>query len=182
MGPIKQPVWKKQRPSPNFQTDLARGRIGELGFLHATGGTVTPTDGREGDFIITGTNIKLEVKTDNYDLDRTPNCFLEKYRSGNRLGGPWQSAEHGCKYFLYCFASHGVIFTFETKKLIERLDLLHDSKNLTLTDVQNPGYVTRGLKVNRDLITDLMLDLKDIGVTFDSKKYLEFIRYNKAMP
>jgi hypothetical protein len=172
--------WKK--PVPNFQADLARGRIGELGFLHATKGTVEPTDGRTGDFVLTGTKIKLEVKSDYYDPSKTSNFFIEKYRSGNKPGGVWQAQEHGCKYFLYCFVKTGTIYAFNTKKLCERLDLLHDSKNLTLTSVNNPGYTTRGLKVHRDLVTDLMLNLSDIGVTFDSKEYLWYINYNKAQP
>lgn len=166
----------------DFNADLARGRIGELSLLHATNGTLLPTDGKEGDFIVKGTRTKIELKSDNYDMDLTLNFFFEKFRSGNRPGGPWQSLEHGCKYFLYCFTKNAVVFCFETKALVERLELLHDSKNLTLTSVGNRGYTTRGLKVNRDLVADLMIELKDIGVSYDSAKYAEFRDFNRASP
>ena len=173
--------WMKTK-NANFKTDLARGRIGELAFLHATNGTTTPTDGREGDFVITGTRTKLEVKSDYYDMDKTENFFFEVYRSGFKPGGVYQALEHGCKYFIYCFVPNGVAYCFETKKLAERLDLLHDSKNLTLTSVGNGSYTTRGLKVNRDLVTDLMIELNDIGVKYDSAKYEWYRDFNHAAP
>jgi len=166
----------------NFQSDLAKGRIGELALLHATGGTLTPTDGRTGDFVITGTRIKVEVKSDGYDIDKTPNLFIEKYSYGNKPGGCYQALEHGCKYFVYIFAKSGDLFCFETRALVDRINLLHDSVNLKLTDVPNPNYTTRGLKVNRDLITDLMLEPKDIGIKYDSDKYKWYINYNRATP
>jgi hypothetical protein len=179
---IKPTTSKWKKPIPNFQADLARGRIGELAFLHATKGTVEPTDGRTGDFIIKGTKTKIEVKSDYYDPNKTPNLFLEKYRSGNKPGGCFQALEHGCKYFLYCFVQTGTIYAFKTKELCERLDLLHDSKNLTLTSVENPNYTTRGLKVHRDLVTDLMIDLSEIGIKYDSSQYRWYIEFNKATP
>jgi len=171
--------WRKTI-NADFKTDLARGRIGELAFLHATAGSVTPTDGREGDFVVTGTKIKLELKTDMYDMDKTENFFFEVYRSGNRPGGAFQALEHGCKYFLYCFSPNAVVYAFDTKALAERLELLHDSRNLTLTSVGNKGYTTRGLKVHRDLVTDLMLELSDIGVKYDSEQYKWFRDFNRA--
>jgi hypothetical protein len=171
--------WMKTK-NANFKADLARGRIGELAFLHATSGSITPTDGREGDFIIAGTKTKLELKSDYYDMDKTENFFFEVYRSGTRPGGAFQALEHGCKYFLYCFVPNGIIFAFDTKALAARLELLHDSRNLTLTSVGNKGYTTRGLKVHRDLVTDLMLELRDIGVKYDSEQYKFYRDYNKA--
>jgi hypothetical protein len=166
----------------SFQADLARGRIGELSFLHATNGTLTPTDGKSGDYIISGTRTKVELKSDYYDMDKTKNFFFEVYRSGNKPGGCYQSLEHGCRYFLYAFVPNGVVYAFETRALCERLDLLHDSVNLKLTSVGNGSYVTRGLKVDRDLVTDLFLDLDKIGISYDANKYAEYRDYNKATP
>jgi hypothetical protein len=173
--------WKKT-VNANFQTDLARGRIGELAFLHATKGSVTPTDGREGDFLVKGTKTKLELKSDYYDMDKTDNFFFEVYRSGTRPGGSYQAREHGCKYFLYCFVPNGIVYCFDTKALCERLDLLHDSRNLTLTSVGNGSYTTRGLKIHRDLVTDLFIELEDIGVKYDSKEYRWYRDFNHAAP
>jgi hypothetical protein len=173
--------WKKTI-NANFQTDLARGRIGELAFLHATNGTLNPTDGKSGDYVISGTRTKVELKSDYYNADNTENFFFEIYRSGNRPGGAHQALEHGCKYFLYCYVPNAAVFCFETKALVERLELLHDSKNITLTSVGNGSYTTRGMKVNRDLVTDLMIELSDIGVNYDSKKYEWYRDFNKSTP
>jgi hypothetical protein len=171
-------TWTK--PVPNFQADLSRGRIGELAFIHACQGTVEPLDGREGDARVVGTRTKLEVKSDSYDMDRTTNFFMEKYRSGNRPGGVYQSLEHGCKYYIYIYVPNAEIFIFDCAALAERLDLLHDSRNLTLTSVGNGSYTTRGLKVHRDWVTDLMLNPDDLGIKFDKEKYEWYRDFNKA--
>lgn len=171
-------TWTK--PTPNFQSDLARGRIGELAFIHACEGTVEPLDGREGDAKIKGTRTKLEIKSDSYNMDKTPNFFMEKYRSGNKPGGVYQSIEHGCKYYIYVYVPNSEIFIFDTRALADRLDLLHDSKNLTLTSVGNGSYTTRGLKIHRDWVTDLMLTPEQAGFTFDKDKYAWYVNFNKA--
>jgi len=171
-------TWTKAKP--NFQNDLARGRLGELAFIHASDGTMEPLDGKEGDVRIAGTRIKCEIKTDSWDMDVTPNAFLEKFRSGNRPGGPWQALEHGCKYFIYVYSKNAEILIFDTKQLIKRLEDLHDSRNLTLTSVGNGSYTTRGLKVHRDWVTDLMLTPEQAGFTFDKEKYEWYRDYNKA--
>lgn len=170
--------WTKR--TPNFAIDLSVGRIGELAFIHACQGSVEPLDGREGDCKVKGSNVKLEIKTDSYDMNKTPNLFIEKYRSAQRAGGPWQALEHGCKYYVYCFSKNAQIFVFETKKLVERMELLHDSKNLTLTSVGNGSYTTRGLKIHRDWVTDLMLSPDQIGLNFSAEKYAWYTNYNKA--
>lgn len=171
-------TWTKA--TPNFHKDLSVGRIGELALIHACNGTLEPTDGREGDARIVGTKNVVEIKTDSYDMDRTTNFFMEKYRSGNRPGGAWQSLEHGCKYFIYCFSQNAEIFVFNTAALVDRLNLLHDSKNLTLTSVGNGSYTTRGLKVHRDWVTDLMLDPASVGLDWDKAAYEYYINFNKA--
>lgn len=172
-------TWTK--PTPNFQSDLSRGRIGELAFIHACEGTVEPLDGREGDAKVTGTRTKIEVKSDSYNMDRTQNFFMEKYRSGNRSGGVFQSIEHGCKYYAYIYVPNGELFIFDCKQLADRLNILHDSKNLTLTSVGNGTYTTRGLKVHRDWLTDIMLSPEQAGFTFNKKKYEYYRDYNKAV-
>lgn len=165
----------------DFKTDLARGRIGELAMLHASSDTLIPLDGRKADMEIKKTGEHLEVKTDSsYSMNDTPNCFMEVYSHGNKLGGPFRSREEGCKYFAYLYAKDGAMLLFNTEELCERLELLHDSRNLTLTHVGNKNYVTRGLKIHRDWITDLLIEPKDASFKFDRESYLEFINWNRA--
>lgn len=171
--------WKKTI-NADFKADLARGRIGELAFLHATEGTLIPTDGRTGDFML-GKH-KVEVKNDHYDMNNTENFFMEVYSSGTKPGGAYQALEHGCKYYCYIYVPNAELFIFDTKALCERLDLLHDSRNLTLTSVGNRGYTTRGLKVHRDWLMDLVIEPSTIGLKYDNSKYNWYINYNKAEP
>lgn len=45
---------------------------------------------------------KVEVKTDYYDHETTPNCFME-YRSHSKPGGPWRALRDGVDLFVYFF-------------------------------------------------------------------------------
>lgn len=139
----------------NFVTDLQRGKEGEAEFQAAYGEWVTPTDGREGDFIIKANGYKLELKQDSYCPIKYKNFIMERYRSGTKNGGPWQAQDHGCMYFAYRFKKTGDTYLFNTDKLVERLESLEHTPHI----IGNDSYETTYYKVPRVLLEDLYLDI-----------------------
>lgn len=166
--------WKKPA---NFKTDLARGRIGELAFIHASQGTLTPIDGRNGD-MITAKGLKLEQKTDFYNMDKTENIFIEKYSYGNKLGGPFRALEDGSQFFAYVFNSHGKLFLYDTAVLVDALNRL--LQRLDSIDVVNIRHTTKGYKVPRAWLSELEITPEEAGFKFSSEAYLWYVNYNKA--
>lgn len=166
-------VWKK--PTANFKTDLLRGKTGEAALLAAFGNTVTATDGRKGDMIISATGALMEIKTDYYPHDKTKNFFCERYSYDNQPGGVWQAAVHKAEFFVYMFADPGFSYIYRTMDFLRRMKQIEAQNRFPLIDIPNRGYTTRGYKVPRELFSDLELTWEQIDVKFNSKKYMEFI-------
>lgn len=152
-----------------FKVDLQRGHEGEHSFFMKYQHCITRLDGKGADFEINKTSETIELKTDYFDFNKTPNFFMEKYSYGDNLGGPWRSLEHKIEYFIYWYPSSGDTFIFNTVQLVKKLKKLE--ANLPMVNVKNKNYVTKGYKVNRDLLMDICLAPEDIGLfEFKGKK------------
>lgn len=138
-----------------FKTQLRYGQLGEVIFYEANCKDVIRLDGKEGDFAFKDTGAKLELKTDYYAMDKTPNFFFERYSNKDKLtpGGPWQAMEHGATEFVYFYVSNLTYFRFQTAQLVERLEEIVPT--LSPTDIQNKSHVTQGYRVPRGLVADL---------------------------
>lgn len=82
----------------------------------------------------------IELKTDRYDMRRTPNFFMEQFTvSGKRkiLGGPWRSKEHKIDYFVYYFIKNKVFFWFSPIDLCDFLDEFIEENQLTPISIPN---------------------------------------------
>lgn len=140
----------------NFKKQLLVGDRGEELFLQYYPNPVEVYPGREYDFTCKKTGAKIELKTDTYNMDKTPNFFLERYSDINRKtpGGPWRSYEDKVDIFCYYFVRHNIWFQFNNLELlIERLNILTKKKGLIY--VKNQGWVTGGYTVPRDKLDDL---------------------------
>lgn len=138
----------------NFKTQLKAGKIGELLFLQANEGAVKLNDKFDYDFVTTDGR-GLELKTDFYAMDATPNYFFERWSdvSAQSPGGPWQSLAKGAHTFVYFYIPSLTYFTFDTAKLVGRLEQLIPS--IKPYDVRNTTHVTQGYRVPRDAVSDL---------------------------
>lgn len=98
-----------------FQTQLARGRGGE-GFLvrqHDPQLLLAEPGTRTHDLEqcqpFGGPRLTVEVKTDSYPMDTTPNFVMERYTTPygkERLeGGPWRAHQHAVDVFVYLFSN-----------------------------------------------------------------------------
>lgn len=142
----------------SFQSSLRTGAIGETLFYQAHCGDLKRIDGMKGDFeFLHGPRMgeKLELKTDFYDLNKTPNFFFERWsdRDAKTPGGPWQSLQHGCRWFSYFFVSNFIHFDFETLKLVSVLETIIPT--MKPVQVRNSGWITEGYRVPREMLVDI---------------------------
>lgn len=138
-----------------FEKSLEIGKIGEAEFLKEYP-SLTRLSGFAADFK-TKNNKTVELKTDLYDMEKTKNFFIERYSDSERLtpGGPWRSLGQS-DYFVYYFIKNNNISTFKTEDLVSKLEVI--TKDLPLISVPNKGYITKGYKINRDLLDDIKLN------------------------
>lgn len=138
----------------NFHKDLQAGKLGEEVFAKLFVG-LRKTDGRKGDFEQPNTGAKIELKTDMYGMQKTPNFFIERYSSVEvgSPGGPWQAAQHGCEYFVYWYAADQVGFVWRTADLVKQLEAIMGQ--LKPVEVRNKRWTTVGFKVPRSALIPL---------------------------
>ncbi len=141
----------------NFYKDLKRGMDAENDFHKKYGELLDRLDGREGDFVIRGTKLKIEIKSDFWDHDKWPNFICEVYRSGKKPGGSFQALEHGCRYFCYWFAKQDKLYMFDTYRFCRRVTMLAKKHHFPLETISNGTYHTSYYRIPRSLFEDIML-------------------------
>lgn len=98
----------------------------------------------------------IELKTDTYEMENTPNFFIERWSDleKKKLGGPWQAYEKGVHIFVYLFIKNKTWFIFrDMPALIARLDKLTESAYGI--NIPNKGWTTQGYRVKRSDLQDL---------------------------
>lgn len=136
-----------------FRSQLRVGQLGEVLFYKAHEG-LERLDGYKSDFK-DADGRHIELKSDLYSMADTPNYFMERYsdKAKQSPGGPWQSLKNGVNLFVYFFVPSLTYFTFDTAKLVGRLEEIEG--DLAKVDVKNTNYVTMGYRVPRDLLADI---------------------------
>lgn len=110
----------------------------------------------------------VELKSDTYNIEKTPNFFWEVWSDlkGKKPGGPWQSKEHKVQVFIYYFVRHNTYFEFDLKELLKFLQPHADKRNDGggWIFVKNKAWTTAGFTIPRE-------DMKHIykQYTFDSR-------------
>jgi hypothetical protein len=138
-----------------FKKQLDVGSKGEALFLKHYGDGASKADGRKFDLSYNGK--KVELKTDTYPMQETPNYFMERYGSieDGKVGGPWRAAQDNVDYFVYFFLSNKTFFWFESKPLVKFLD--EYTRNMRGKTVANKGYSSLGYAVPRDACDHLLI-------------------------
>lgn len=139
----------------DFKEQLKVGSRGEELFLKYYPEKIYIHPERDGDFI-TEDGKKIELKTDDYNMDKTDNFFIERYSDLNKKspGSVWQAKGHHCDIFVYYFVRHNTWFIFkDLDKLINRLEELTKGKGMVY--IRNKAWTTAGYKVKRDDLKDL---------------------------
>lgn len=150
-----------------FKTQLTIGQLGEALFLDANKDTLIKTSGRKGDFINRQTGQRVELKSDYYPAEKTPNFFFERYSDAEKQtpGGPWQALKNETPVFVYFYPLSLVYFTFDTQKLIDALEPMIQTMEPKM--IQNRDYQTAGYAVPRQWLNKLY---KETKLTIERKK------------
>lgn len=155
--------WKKpESVIADFYTDLSRGKSGEDALLSKFPHLLVKLDGTGPDFRILGSTSYLELKTDFYDMKKTPFFFMETQSKPGVPGGVWQAAAKGSKYFIYYFIRNDSWHIFETDILVSLLNEYRHRYQESI--VKNKKYETTGIKVPRSDLKHLELTWEDIGL------------------
>lgn len=144
----------------DFKKQLKVGERGEELFMDHYPKKLEVHPENDGDFIEVNSRRKIELKTDTYNITKTPNFFFERWSVFHpnplkrKVGGPWQAYEHGCDTFCYMFVRHNIWYQFDDiEALTSRLNTLTEGKGLVY--VKNRGYITAGYPIERKLFDDL---------------------------
>lgn len=136
----------------NMQKQLGVGAAGEALFLkHWPDKAVRHPVFKGPDFLDSKGRI-LEVKTDTYPMQKTPNFFMERWsdRESGKPGGPWQAHLKGATCFVYMFIGDRTWFVCEDlPQLCTELDGLIGAGKLRPKQVMNRGWITEGYAVPR---------------------------------
>jgi hypothetical protein len=143
----------------DFDEQLNVGNDGESVFAkhYARLKPVKSTD-RKIDFIL-GDGRSVELKTDTYDMEKTPNFFMEIFGDidAEKIGGPWRAMQDGVDLFVYFFPKNKTFFWFKTVALCRKLDELVAQQNLTPKEIRNKGWSARGYVVPRNLLKSVCI-------------------------
>ncbi len=137
-----------------FEKQLTVGSEGEKLFLELHP-LLKKTDGLITDFEYNGKGV--ELKTDTYSMDRTPNFFMEYVGSteNGKPGGPWRAARDNVDFFVYMFLVQRRCFWFRSKELSAFLDVY--CKHKRLVEIPNRTWVTTGYLVPRKDVEHLVV-------------------------
>ena len=102
----------------------------------------------------------IELKTDTWKVEETPNFFMERWSSveGMRPGGPWQAVGKGSTVLVYLFINSGVWYVFEDlPALCQKLDDMVGK--MSYIQIRNRGWTTRGYRIPRESLVGLYTEV-----------------------
>lgn len=142
----------------DFGTQLDIGNDGEADFqkyYHSL--CPKKSHDRKIDFIF-NTGKTVELKTDTYDMDKTPNFFMEMFGNtyDGKIGGPWRAMQDSVNFFVYYFPKNKTFFWFDTVRLCKLLDQLV-AAGLQPKEILNKGWKAMGYAVPRSAVTAALL-------------------------
>lgn len=140
----------------DFKKQMAVGDSGEKQFcLHYASLNPVKSEDRAIDFHLSDGK-SVELKTDDYAMEATLNCFME-ITSHGKLGGPYRAQQDNVDYFVYYFIKNKTFFWFETKKLCEKLDILISSRRFKVKSIRNKGWTAEGYAIPRSELEEVLL-------------------------
>jgi hypothetical protein len=138
-----------------FKNQLKVGNKGENYFIKCYH-KLNPrkSSSKEIDIIIED-NKKVELKSDSYSMDKTPNFFLEKIGNNvsGKLGGAHRAVADGIDWFVYLYMNDKTFFWFKPEDLKNFID---SNKQLEEKRVLNKSYHSIGVLIPRELVKHLV--------------------------
>jgi hypothetical protein len=151
----------------NFADQLRIGDIGEADFVtvYKSLKPVKPERSRIVDFILKNGKT-VELKTDSYDMERTPNMFMEHETVTSKrtiLGGPWRSLDHKIDFFVYYYIKNKTFFWFKPKPLCETIENYIKENDVKSIAIRNKNrddkgeFKSFGYKIPRACLEKILL-------------------------
>jgi hypothetical protein len=145
----------------NFNKQLTVGKEGEDFFLKCYKfKSARKADGYKFDLWVAD-NLKVELKTDSYPMEKTENFFMEQYgnieEKETSVGGPWRAKKDSIDYFVYLFLKDRTFFWFKPNNLCKLLDKISVDKKQRL--IKNSSWTTAGILIRRDEIKHLCVSI-----------------------
>ena len=140
----------------DFKKQLKVGARGEELFLSLYP-QITKADGIKYDFTMGDKTI--ELKTDTYSMDKTPNMFMEHLsdtKNTEKVGGPWRALNDGVTYFAYMYIEQKQVFWFHPKELVDFMN--EYIKQASYKVIRNKGWTSIGYAVPREKLKHLFLE------------------------
>lgn len=142
----------------DFQKQLFVGDIGEADFIKLYD-KLSPkkSDDKKIDFFLSDGST-VELKTDTYDMEATPNFFMETLGNvdSGALGGPWRARQDKITYFVYYFKKNKTFFWFKTEQLCDLLETIITSRKLKTKTIWNKGWSAEGYAVPRESLESIL--------------------------
>jgi hypothetical protein len=138
-----------------FKKQLGSGKVGEDLLLEYYHMPVILSEDLKYDLRCVHTGHKIEVKTDYYDISRTPFFFFERHSktAGGGPGGPWRAKQDRIPLFVYLFIKNHRYFVLkDITKMLKVVDKWIEKEDVQPILIKNTGWVTAGYKVPRDLV------------------------------
>lgn len=143
----------------DFDKQLSVGNEGETHFrqyyadLHPI-----KSDDTRFDFVI-DKNRSVELKTDTYDMEATPNFFMEMFGDAvkGKMGGPWRALQDNVDFFVYYFPKNRTFFWFEPITLCSLLDDIIAQGQLEPKEIKNKTWSAIGYIVPREALQSVLI-------------------------
>jgi hypothetical protein len=101
----------------------------------------------------------IELKTDSYPMDKTPNFFMETIgdTSNGKLGGVFRAKQDKIDLFVYYFLTNRTFFWFKVNELYDRVEKLISTNEYEPKSIPNRGWETEGFALPRSEFSDIII-------------------------
>lgn len=141
----------------SFQKQLKSGELGEQHFIKCYH-KLNPrkSSAREVDIFI-NENDTVELKTDSYNPEKTPNFFIELIGSSKtgKLGGAHLAKINSITYFVYHYPMDGSFYWFRPKDLADFID--ENFNKYQKREIRNYGWTSTGILLPREEVEHLLI-------------------------
>lgn len=144
----------------DFKEQLAIGELGERLFIEHYPEPLMKSNSLKIDLVGVVSGVRIELKTDSYPMDKTPNFFFERWSDvdAKKPGSVWQ-CQKKVDRFIYFYSSSNTYFECSNiPALVRYLDTVLD--NYPPVSIPNKGWTTVGHKIPREALAEFFIERK----------------------
>lgn len=142
----------------DFRESLKFGQMAEYEFMQGYYEPIIYSPKLTYDFRTVEGNDKIELKTDDWAMEKTKNFFWERFSDFHKEtpGGPWRARLNRVDRFCYYFIRNGVYYEWTDVGLLCKTLQKHiDKQKSGPILIRNKAWYTAGYAFPRELVLDL---------------------------